>query len=369
MNDRLRVLRTLEGKSVLVTGGAGLIGSRITHRLRGLGARPVALCALDAYPIDVYRHLFDVNPDCQDIVVGDVRDQALVRRLVGDSDFVIHAAALADVAACTRSPQTAIDSNITGTQTVLSAAAASDRLQRLVFVSSASVYGNGNPEDWAGPHDEHRGTRELLADIYGRTPPRFGESRPLRPLSVYANTKAFGEVQTKLVLGAVGTSHAIVRYFSVYGEPQVIKPGSHSWVVAWFASRVALGLPLHLHGGGHQVRDLVHVDDIAEGTLLALASPEADGETVNIGTGRPTPIRRVAELVAEQSDGAQLVETPMPPGDPLGGCASTVHMERLLGWHPRITLEEGIARYTQWIKRRPAALPAWLHAEAGTARA
>ncbi|MEV0116880.1 SDR family oxidoreductase [Streptomyces sp. NPDC050844] len=206
--------------------------------------------------------------------MGDVRDQALVHRLVGESDFVIHAAALADVAACTRSPQTAIDSNITGTQTVLSAAAASDRLQRLVFVSSASVYGNGNPEDWAAPRDEHRDMRELPASIYGRTPPRFAESRPLRPLSVYANTKAFGEVQTKLVLGAVGTSHAIVRYFSVYGEPQVTKPGSDSWVVAWFASRVELGLPLHLHGGGHQVRDLVHVDDFS-----SAASPSSSPNT------------------------------------------------------------------------------------------
>ncbi|MCX4672457.1 NAD-dependent epimerase/dehydratase family protein [Streptomyces sp. NBC_01381] len=279
----------------------------------------VALCALDAYPIEVYRHLLNVNPACQDFMMGDVRDQALVHRLVGESDFVIHAAALADVAACTRSPQTAIDSNITGTQTVLSAAAASDRLQRLVFVSSASVYGNGNPEDWAAPRDEHRDMRELLAGIYGRTPPRFAESRPLRPLLVYANTKAFGEVQTKLVLGAVGTSHAIVRYFSVYGEPQVTKPGSHSWVVAGFASRVELGLPLHLHGGGHQVRDLVHVDDIAEGTLRALTTPQADGEMVNIGTGRPTTIRRVAELVAEHGGGAELLETPKPPGDPLGG--------------------------------------------------
>jgi UDP-glucose 4-epimerase/dTDP-L-rhamnose 4-epimerase len=131
-----------------------------------------------------------------------------------------------------------------------------------------------------------------LAAVYGRTVPRFAEHAPLRPLSVYANTMAFGEVQTALQLGAVGTSHAVVRYFSVYGEPQVMKSGSHSWVVAWFAARAALGLPLQLNGGGHQVRDLVHVDDIADGTLHALASPAAGGETADIGTGCPTTIRR-----------------------------------------------------------------------------
>src|SRR5262245_125621 len=71
----------------------------------------------------------------------------------------------------------------------------------------------------------------------------------------------------------VGTAYVIVRYSSVYGEPQIIKQGSHSWVVAWFAARAALGMPLHLNGGGQQIRDLIHVDDIAEGTLRALTAP------------------------------------------------------------------------------------------------
>jgi nucleoside-diphosphate-sugar epimerase len=115
------------------------------RRLHELGACPLALCSLNAYPPDVYRRLFGV--DSVAIITGDVRDAGLVQRLMRQADYVIHAAALADVAACTRLPQSAIDHNVTGTQTVLSAAAASKRLQRLVFVSSASVYGNGNPED------------------------------------------------------------------------------------------------------------------------------------------------------------------------------------------------------------------------------
>ncbi len=242
----------LAGATVLVTGGAGLIGSRIVRRLHELGARPVALCTMDAYPPAVYRDLFGV--DFGHVVTGDVRDTALVTRLTSEADYVVHAAALADVAACTRLPQDAIDHNVSGTQTVLSAATASRHLKRLVFVSSASVYGNGNPDDWAGPRDEHRTTRELLGSVYGQLPPHFGEEAAAA-LSVYANTKAFGEVQTGLVLRPAGISHSVVRYFSVYGQPQVVKPGSHSWVVVWFAARAAAGLPLHLNGGGHQVRD------------------------------------------------------------------------------------------------------------------
>jgi len=185
----------------------------MVRRLKSLSATPPALCPLDAYPPDVYRTLFGIDAAGDDVLVGDVRDAAAVQRAMHRADYVVHAAALADVAACTRRPQDAIDHNITGTRTVLSAAAASDRLRRLVFASSASVYGNGNPDDWAGPRDEHRTTRELLASVYGRTVPRFAEHAPLRPLSVYANTKAFGEVQTALQLGAVGTSHAVVRFF------------------------------------------------------------------------------------------------------------------------------------------------------------
>ncbi|MFE6273382.1 NAD-dependent epimerase/dehydratase family protein [Streptomyces goshikiensis] len=117
-------LSTLAGATVLVTGGAGLIGSRITARLRDLGARPVALCTMNAYPEYVYAALFGVHAQDPDVVLGDIRDTTLVRKLVADSDYVIHAAALADVAACTREPLAAIDTNVAGTQNVLDAVAA-----------------------------------------------------------------------------------------------------------------------------------------------------------------------------------------------------------------------------------------------------
>ncbi|TFE48080.1 NAD(P)-dependent oxidoreductase [Streptomyces sp. ICN441] len=361
--------KELAGRTVLVTGGAGLIGSRIAAFLRQAGARPLVLCTLDAYPQVTYRDLFGIDPTDPDVIVGDIQNPDVVREAVIESDHVIHAAALADVAACTRKPMAAIHTNITGTQVLLDAVAACERTRRLVFVSSASVYGNGNPKDRARPCEEYRTVRKLLEAVYGRVPPQFHEHTPLRPMSVYANTKAWGETQTALTLGAVGTSYTIVRYFSVYGEPQVIKENSHSWVVAWFATRAALGLPLHLNGGGHQIRDLVHVDDIAAATVRALAAPRAHNETINIGTGTPTSIRTVAELVAAQYPGTRFVETPMPPGDPLGGYAATHRMEAVLGWRPTITVKEGVARYAGWLDKWPGAIPAWLRAESGAATA
>ncbi|MEJ8640159.1 NAD-dependent epimerase/dehydratase family protein [Streptomyces sp. MS2.AVA.5] len=344
------------GTTVLVTGGGGLIGSRIVSRLRQLGSRPIALCTLDAYPAEVYRNIFGMQ-EGPELVLGDVTDAPLMRRLVSDCDYVIHAAALADVAACTRTPGAAITANILGTQSVLSAAAASERLRRLTFVSSASVYGNGAEPASA----DSRAHKAALESVFDRLPVRFREDAgPLDPVSVYANTKAWGEAQTRVLLGDVGTSYSVVRYFSVYGEPQVVKQNSHSWVVAWFSSRAALGLPLHLHGGGHQIRDLVHVADITEATLRSLIAPDAHNATVNVGTGVHTSIREVADLVLSHFPGVRLMETPMPPGDPLGGYACTRRMEQVLGWRPTITIAEGVDRYVRWLQQTPAALPDWL---------
>ncbi|MFC1438005.1 NAD-dependent epimerase/dehydratase family protein [Streptacidiphilus sp. N1-10] len=333
-------LESLSGKTVLVTGAGGLVGSRITARLRELGARAVSVCKLDAYPHAVYRRQFGIDTADPDFVVGDISNPGVMEQAIAGCDFVVHAAALADVAACTRRPIDAIGANIVGTERVLEAAAATSSVQRLVFVSSAGVYGNGS------------GGRAV--------PGLFEEGSDMRPVSVYGNTKMWGEHQTAAVLGAADTSYTVVRYFSVYGEPQVVKQDSHSWVVAWFAMRAALGLPLHLNGGGHQVRDFVHVDDIATGTLQALAAPGAHNQTVNIGTGTGTSIRQIAELVRIRYPNAPLVETPMPVGDPDGGYADTRHMEEVLRWRPGITVAEGIRRYTCWLERTPEAIPAWL---------
>lgn len=358
MRDHRFDLSQLAGRTVLVTGGAGLIGSRIAKRLREAGARPVSVCTVDAYPPHVYADLFGIDTHDPDVICGDVRDAELMGRIVPECDYVIHAAALADVAACTRRPLAAIESNVTGTQVLLDTVAATERVRRLVYVSSASVYGNGNPPETLSP--ELLTVRQVLEAVYGRIPPQFREDAGVRPMSVYANTKAWGETQTALVLGAVGTSYTVVRYFSVYGEPQTVKPGSHSWVVAWFATRAALGLPLHLNGGGHQVRDLIHVDDVAEATVRALVSPRAHTETINIGTGTPTSVRAVSDLVREHFPGTTVLETPLPPGDPLGGYASTGSMSTMLGFTPTVTVPDGIARYVAWLRDHPAAIPAWL---------
>jgi nucleoside-diphosphate-sugar epimerase len=329
-------LRTLRGSTVLVTGGAGLIGSRITRLLRSVEVDVVVLDSLDAYPPEVLKVLG--APD-EGVVVADVTDRARLRQALAGVDHVVHAAALADVAACTREPSRAFASNVHGTHVLLEEVANSD-VRRLVFISSASVYGDGDPE-----HDSLQ---------------CFSETSPLRPISVYGNAKAWGENQVRHALAGTDTETVVLRYFSVYGDPQVPKPDSHSWCVAWFGMRAICDLPLVLHNGGSQVRDFIHVDDVAMATALALATPAAAGEVINVGTGVATSVRTVADHVVRYFPEASLVDAAKPLGDPIGGCADIRQLKEILGWQPTVELSIGIERYVEWLRRTPEAVPDWL---------
>ncbi|GAA2264798.1 hypothetical protein GCM10010145_43830 [Streptomyces ruber] len=334
-----RRLAELRDARVVVTGGGGLVGSRLTALLCRAGAAVTVLDRMDAYP-EAAHTLFGVDRLGADLVVDDVCERDVVRRLLGGADYVVHLAACADVAACTRRPGEAFRSNLQGTQVVLEETAAS-RVRRLVFASSAAVYGDGRPG--------------------AEGPQEFHEDQPLRPLSVYANSKLWAEHQTRLLLGGPGgPEHAVLRYFSVYGAPQVPKPGSHSWMVAWLSMQARLGRPMRLNGGGVQVRDLVHVDDVAAATALALVEERMAGRTVNVGTGTPTSVREVAGLVAAHFPEARCITGDRPEGDPLGGYAATDRSRELLRWTPRIGVREGVTQYVRWLAATPRALPSWL---------
>ncbi|MFE6684989.1 NAD-dependent epimerase/dehydratase family protein [Streptomyces sp. NPDC057743] len=333
-------LEKLRDSRVVVTGGAGLVGSRLVRLLRRAEAEVTILDRLDAYPDEVHGTLFGVDGLGADLVVGDICDRAAVRRVLAGADYVVHAAAYADVAACTRRPDIAFRANVEGTQVVLEEVAASE-VRRLVLISSAAVYGNGDPGV--------------------RGPQVFREDQRLLPVSVYANSKLWAEYQTRLLLSGAGSpEYAVLRYFSVYGDPQVPKPGSHSWMVPWLSMQAQLGRPLRLNGGGVQVRDLVHVEDVAAATALALVEEGMAGATVNVGTGVPTSVREVGQLIARHFPRVHFLTTPLPEGDPLGGYADTEQCRELLRWAPGIDVRAGVERYVRWLTKTPQAVPGWL---------
>ncbi|RLU82508.1 hypothetical protein CTZ27_29700 [Streptomyces griseocarneus] len=340
----------LNGARVLVTGGAGFLGTAIRAALTRAGAMPLLLDNLSAYGPTTLT-LLGTGPGDLQLTVGDICDEHLVGSLVADADYVVHAAAHSSVHGCTAEPATAVRSNLTGTDTVLRAVAAARRVRRFVLLSTAQVYGHGAP---------HAARPEQAES--------FTEDQPLDPLNIYANSKLWAEGHTRQILGTAGCDFTILRPFSVYGPGQVPKPGAASWVVAQFTMYAALGQQLLLNNGGHQVRDFLFRDDAAEAVVRCLTAPAAAGQTLNVGTGIPTAVREVAAHIRARFPDAEVVDAPRVAQDPLGACADTTRMRRVLGWSPRVAVADGIARYVEWVRSTPNSIPDWMRGETSASR-
>ena len=327
----------LSNKKILVTGGAGMIGSHISSKLQKRGARVVILDNFMAYPFD-YSVEFGTRLKDIEIIDGSIMDRNLVSDIMKDTDIVIHAAAYADVGASVRNYDIDFQVNVVGTEIVLEEAKKAN-VEKFTFVSSAAVYG-----------EETSDSRE----------PIFSENQRCKPISTYGNSKLWGETQTQLFSKLYGMSTTLVRYFSVYGSPQVPKEGSHSWCVAIFSMLAMKGKDITVFGDGKQIRDFTHVSDIAEGTVLATLNPSTDGKIINIGRGKPTEIISIAEKIIHRIGKVDIKFKPRPPGDPIGGYADVERMKKLLNWQPKVSIDEGIDEYCDWVKDNKHIVPEWI---------
>lgn len=320
-------------EKVLVTGGAGMIGSNIVKKLLERGNDVVTLDDMSAYPFD-YLQEFGVGKMDAEVVEGSILDKDAVHKAMEGADKVIHAAAYADVGASVRNYDIDFQVNVVGTENILEESLKRN-IGKLVFVSSASVYGENGKR------------------VFSEEDARF-------PLSTYGNSKLWGENQALLFHELHGLPTAAVRLFSVYGSPQVPKEGSHSWCVAIFSMLIMRGKPITVFGNGTQIRDFTHVSDIAEGTIRALEREETDGKVLNIGTGRPTQIKTIAEKLFEELGETDIEYAPHPPGDPFGAYADVTRMKEVLAWEPEIPLDDGIAEYCNWVKTNRHLIPDWV---------
>ncbi len=308
--------RLLAGRRVLVTGGAGFVGSNLVRRLMRGGAR---VTVLD----DLFTGRRENLPaDGFEFVLGSVCDLAVVERLVGASEIVIHAAAR-NIVVSTRNPREDYETNIGGTLNVLLAARAAG-VARVVYTSSASVYGN----------------------------PRYlpiNEDDRLSLLTPYAVSKLAGENYCMAFYESYGLATAAVRYSNIFGPGQ--DPANpYCGVVAKFIEALFAGRAPVIHGDGDQSRDFTYIDDAVEATLLAAASDRAVGEVFNVGTGVETRVNQLAEILI------RLTGVPVEPAhtdrrDVDNIRRRVVNIEktrRALRWVPDVTLEEGLRRTVEW---------------------
>ena len=306
---------------ILITGGAGFIGSALALRCAAAGER---VRVLDDFSTG-RRDRVSGNPLIE-VSEGDIRDPAAVRGALAGVGRVAHLAALASVPRAELDPETAARVNVEGTLVVLDEARRAG-VAALAYASSCSVYGDA-------------GERPIV------------ESAPLKPRSVYAVTKLAGERHVLLHHRTGGPPAIALRFFNVYGPGQPAD-SPYSGVLARFSAQALAGERPEIHGDGGQTRDFVFVADVVDALVLALekASGEAGGHVFNIGTGHSASVRELWRLVADAA-GAERTPTfgPVRAGDMRHASADTRQAAELLGFRARVPLREGIARLL-----RPAA--------------
>ena len=347
------------GEKILLTGGAGFIGSHLADELLEAGH---SVRILDSLVPQVHgkerRRPEYLNPEA-DLQQGDIRDRDVVVRALKGVDAVVHLAALVGVGQSMYQVREYTDVNETGTAVLLQALL-EHPVRRLVTASSMSVYGEGLYRDDTGAPAEDVGrTQGQLARRQwdpvtenGRTltPVPTPESKRPQLASVYALNKYAQERMTLIVGQSYGLDPVCLRYFNVYGTRQALS-NPYTGVLAIFASRLLNGRSPVVFEDGEQRRDFIHVRDVARATRLALERSEAVGEVFNIGSGNAYPIsflaRRLADVMGKEIQPE--ISGKYRVGD-IRNCFADISKAReLLGFEPHVALDEGLAELTQWL--------------------
>jgi UDP-glucose 4-epimerase len=318
-----QLLESFEGKRVLVTGGAGFVGSRVARALVERGASVVVLDDLSTGRPEL------LPEGLTDFVEGSVTDVATVDRCVGDAEYVFHLA-VRNIILSTRELRDDYAVNIGGTLNVLLAARDSRVLQRLVYTSSVSIYGNPR----ALPICEEEG---------------------INILSPYAASKLAGESYCSAFFEMYQLPITVIRYSNVFGAHQS-PHNPYCGVVSKFFAACMEGRPMAIHGSGQQTRDLTYVDDAVEATLLSAVTPRAEGEVFNIGSGQEITIRELARAVAETVGVPPEIEH-VDRRDIDNVQRRVLNIEkarRVLRWIPKLDLREGLQRTHEWLRESEA---------------
>lgn len=353
------------GRSILITGGAGFIGSHLADNLLQQGHR---VRALDSLAEQVHgpsaRRPAYLHPDVE-LIQGDVRDRQAVRDALQGVDVVYHLAAAVGVGQSMYQVAHYTQVNNVGTAVLLEALIEQPP-QRLVVASSMSIYGEGLYRDADGaihagferPLEQCRQNQWEVRGPAGQVlePIPTPETKMPSLASVYALSKFDQERMCLLVGRAYSFPVVALRFFNVYGPRQALS-NPYTGVLAIFASRLLNGQPPLIFEDGLQQRDFVSVHDIAHACQLAMDAPRAGGQVINVGSGQHYTIREIAERMARAlgKDVAPQLTGKYRMGD-IRHCFADISLaQEVLGYQPRIGLEEGLAELACWLEGQSAA--------------
>ncbi len=313
-------------KSVLVTGGAGFIGSNIAEALLAQGNRVVILDDLSTGKMENVLELSE--NDNLKFVKGSILESGLVRSIIKSENIslISHQAAVASVAKSVADPVKTMNINVSGTANLFHIATEYG-CKKVVFASSSAVYGD-SPE----------------------LPKR--ETMPFASKSPYAMSKAANEMLASVFTGLYGIDVIGLRYFNVYGRRQ--DPASdYAAVIPKFISLALRNEPITVEGDGGQTRDFIYIDDVVNANITALTAKNGSGNIFNISNGNQTSILELAKMIINITNSkSDIVFKPARAGDIRDSVGDNQHMEKYLGYKNKIDMQEGLSATVAWYRDR-----------------
>jgi dTDP-L-rhamnose 4-epimerase len=351
---------------VLITGGAGFVGSHLADALADAGHDVVLFDNLEpqVHGEGAARPAY-LDPRHR-LERGDIRDPEIVAPLVRDAEVVFHLAAMVGVGQSMYQVRRYTDVNAMGMATLLEALAANrGRVRKLVVASSMSIYGEGayrcascatSVAPRLRPVEQlSRGEWEVRCARCGSAlePVPTDEDKPLYPTSIYAITKRDHEEMALAFGQAYDLPAVALRFFNIYGSRQALT-NPYTGVAAIFSGRMLAGQTPVIYEDGRQLRDFVHVSDIVQACMLAMQQPAADHRVFNVGTGRPVSVLEVAELLARElafTGGFEIVRK-FRAGDIRHCFADITRIQTMLGYTPRHRFEDGVRELVGWVAQQ-----------------
>ena len=352
---------------ILITGGAGFVGSHLADGLLRAGHQVRVLDELNPQVHPGGKRPAYLS-DQVELIPGDVRDPNILRDALRGIDVIYHFAATVGVGQSMYEIARYMSVNTQGTAELLQAILDSQTpLRKLIVASSMSIYGEGRYQCSGCGHSATppvRPVAQLLAgewDLHcnlcqGRLAPApTGEEKPSEINSMYALSKRDQEELCMIYGRTYGLPVTALRFFNIYGTRQALS-NPYTGVAAIFASRLLNAQAPLVFEDGDQMRDFVSVHDVVRANLLAMNSPASDGQVINIGCGKPITIRQVAQLLggALGSDIAPVITGKYRAGD-IRHCFADISRARaLLGYEPEVTHEQGFAELAEWLREQEA---------------
>ena len=316
-------------KNILVTGGAGFIGSHLVDRLLAEGGWKVSV-------VDDFNNFYEpsikrenvrahLRHSAYELCEADIRDRSALKEVAAGKRFdcLVHLAARAGVRPSLTQPLLYSETNINGTLNLLELAR-EHNVKQFVFGSSSSVYGAN-----------------------AKVP--FSEDDPVRqPISPYAATKAAGELICHTYSHLYGVRCICLRFFTVYGARQRPDLAIHK-----FARLISTGKPIPVFGDGTTRRDYTYIDDIIAGVRAAIDYADSDYEIVNLGESRTVELRELISLLEKELDQHAVIDwQPLQPGDVPQTYADISKARSLLGYNPKTAIEDGLHRFVEWFREQ-----------------